>query len=375
MVLYNKDETHPKEKKWGNNMGIFFKKEIGDIMDVFNSLYLLANEETYKERLSAENKPISISIIKYFNHIKDKSLIDIKKVHFYFKEYMDPRHSFALYYLFLERVFDEEDIGVKEVLEVLEKKTEEELLENIHRRLLFHFNKSGKTGPKEDEYNNHKEYLIELIKDCDISSEAKWNMYLIINNPEGYARDFCSEIKGYLTIYSKFQRRMEGTKNKFNQGVEAELKEQGLSFIKAMKLFDDLESYDNIYVSTLMIFYGNIVYDIKGNNLYVNLGLKYKETLDKYRGKSRIDNMVNVMKALGDGSRYEIISLLNEKQLYGQELAEALGLSTATISHHMNLLHTLGIVTIDKVDNKIYYKLNREVLKDFILDIQRDFKL
>ena len=142
-----------------------------------------------------------------------------------------------------------------------------------------------------------------------------------------------------------------------------------------MKLFDDLESYDNIYVSSLMIFYGNIVYDIKGNNLYVNLGLKYKETLDKYRGKSRIDNMVNVMKALGDGSRYEIISLLNEKQLYGQELAEALGLSTATISHHMNLLHTLGIVTIDKVDNKIYYKLNREVLKDFILDIQRDFKL
>ena len=81
------------------------------------------------------------------------------------------------------------------------------------------------------------------------------------------------------------------------------------------------------------------------------------------------------MKAMGDGSRYEILSLLNEKDMYGQELAEAINLSTATISHHMNLLHTLGVVTVEKIDNRMYYKLRREAFKRFIKDFSGDFNL
>jgi DNA-binding transcriptional ArsR family regulator len=50
------------------------------------------------------------------------------------------------------------------------------------------------------------------------------------------------------------------------------------------------------------------------------------------------------LRALGDGTRLRILALLSRRPHYGEELAESLGLTPATISHHVKLLRAAGLV-------------------------------
>jgi len=50
------------------------------------------------------------------------------------------------------------------------------------------------------------------------------------------------------------------------------------------------------------------------------------------------------LRALGDETRLRIVGLLARRPHYGEELAESLGLTPATISHHVKMLRTAGLV-------------------------------
>lgn len=81
------------------------------------------------------------------------------------------------------------------------------------------------------------------------------------------------------------------------------------------------------------------------------------------RGLEKQD-MLNYGKVLSDGSKLEILRLLSQRSYINRELAEALGLSTATISHHMSVLTELGLVRTTISANRVLYDLNRDKLKE-----------
>jgi ArsR family transcriptional regulator len=66
---------------------------------------------------------------------------------------------------------------------------------------------------------------------------------------------------------------------------------------------------------------------------------------------------VRVLKALSDETRLRLLQLLAERPLYGQQLAEALGVSHPTISHHMAQLRIAGLTRTELAEdgNKTYY--------------------
>lgn len=68
------------------------------------------------------------------------------------------------------------------------------------------------------------------------------------------------------------------------------------------------------------------------------------------------------LKAVADKRRMEIIRRLSDRSMYGQEIAQALELTPASVTYHMNFLIPLDIVIADKVDNRIYYSLQADML-------------
>ena len=72
--------------------------------------------------------------------------------------------------------------------------------------------------------------------------------------------------------------------------------------------------------------------------------------------------LLEKLKCLSDKSKYEILKMLNNEPMYGQQIAQKLNLTTATISYHMNALSLNKLVTINKKDNKAYYNINKEEL-------------
>ena len=58
---------------------------------------------------------------------------------------------------------------------------------------------------------------------------------------------------------------------------------------------------------------------------------------------------------MSDGSKFDILLSLMSSPKYNLELAEELNLTAATVSHHMNVLLTYQLVSVEKRDGRVYY--------------------
>ncbi len=67
---------------------------------------------------------------------------------------------------------------------------------------------------------------------------------------------------------------------------------------------------------------------------------------------------------LADPSRLRLITLLARRPHYGQELAVALGMSGATISHHTDLLLNAGVLTVERRAHRTYFILHGAILEE-----------
>ncbi|MGH2516634.1 MAG: ArsR/SmtB family transcription factor, partial [Ktedonobacterales bacterium] len=73
-----------------------------------------------------------------------------------------------------------------------------------------------------------------------------------------------------------------------------------------------------------------------------------------------IERAASLFSLLSDPSRLRLLELLAHRPHYGQELAAALGMSGATISHHVDLLLKAGVLKIERRAHRTYYVLQTE---------------
>jgi DNA-binding transcriptional ArsR family regulator len=78
------------------------------------------------------------------------------------------------------------------------------------------------------------------------------------------------------------------------------------------------------------------------------------------------DIMNEVFKALADPTRRRILDLLKEHDLTAGEIAEQFDMSKPSISNHLKILKSAGLVIDEKKGQFIIYSLNSTVLQDVI---------
>jgi hypothetical protein len=76
----------------------------------------------------------------------------------------------------------------------------------------------------------------------------------------------------------------------------------------------------------------------------------------------QLGKSIAFFKAIGDATRFRIVSLLANGPLHGQAIAGKLGLTAPTITHHLQKLKEVNLVYQRRDKNTIYYHLNRSVL-------------
>ncbi|MGB4389011.1 MAG: metalloregulator ArsR/SmtB family transcription factor, partial [Caldicoprobacterales bacterium] len=98
--------------------------------------------------------------------------------------------------------------------------------------------------------------------------------------------------------------------------------------------------------------------------LLMGVGLLFSELNQlKDRSKYRDKMAKKQLKAISDPTRYEIIRQLSIRPQYVQELADALGLTAATLSHHLATLQQAMLVGVRIEGRRSYYSINEEELK------------
>ncbi len=71
-------------------------------------------------------------------------------------------------------------------------------------------------------------------------------------------------------------------------------------------------------------------------------------------------------KALSDPTRRRILDILRDGARTAGEIGGAFDMTGATVSHHLAVLRTAGLVDQDKRGKYIYYELNMTVLDELV---------
>ncbi|BDG37182.1 DUF2087 domain-containing protein [Saccharococcus caldoxylosilyticus] len=79
----------------------------------------------------------------------------------------------------------------------------------------------------------------------------------------------------------------------------------------------------------------------------------------------QLHRLVTFFKTIGDPTRLRIIKMLSQGPLHGQAIAGKLGLTPATITHHLKKLRDMNIVCERRDGNIIYFYLQPSVVKHY----------
>jgi biotin operon repressor len=79
----------------------------------------------------------------------------------------------------------------------------------------------------------------------------------------------------------------------------------------------------------------------------------------------RLERLAKLFKALADPARLRLLGLLAERPLAGHEIADRLGLTPPTVSHHVRRLSEAGLIAIEKNAQSRIYSLRAETLRDW----------
>ncbi len=171
-----------------------------------------------------------------------------------------------------------------------------------------------------------------------------------------------------------------------------------LHFLTSSLNYDLGSGYEEIIVCHSILNPSNISFSLDNDNIYKNvikIGVLFN---DKFTIETRVNsNHLEVyqnLKLLGDKSKFDILVSIKDTSAYGQELSEKFNLSTSTISHHMTALinarfvlsekfnlststishHMTALINarfvkVEKKNNRIYYSMNKDILENFLNEV------
>jgi DNA-binding transcriptional ArsR family regulator len=213
---------------------------------------------------------------------------------------------------------------------------------------------------------SHEEFvktdtLMSFINQFSLSENEKWKMLLIMQKPLEYYLHFTDLVKKNFPAYKKALEAVKAPVDKLLNKFE-----QHFSKEEAVKqLFQQINVTDEdireltptlITSSSVIIMVNSCFCGLTAENALSELDLSNKD--NRY--------LQLCLKALSDSSKLEILSTLKVSPKYATELAIQLGLTPATVSHHMNVLLTAKLVYIEKSGGKFYYHIDENSIKEVL---------
>lgn len=218
----------------------------------------------------------------------------------------------------------------------------------------------------------------EIKERYKIQEKIKW---LIDDEQLMFVFQNCEDIKAKTIhllntiVKNGFYQKIESIKESADLGIEHINNYLGKDTIdgimekisgKPRKFFAGFREYNIIpsyFVSPRFIRV------FSGDKLYVVFDCRI--TRDKKQ--EILDELSNVLKIIDDKSRLEILKILISNKSYGKAIADIVGISTPTVSHHLDILKQVGLVREEKVRNIKYFYADKEKLKKIIDDLNKYF--
>lgn len=201
--------------------------------------------------------------------------------------------------------------------------------------------------------------LISKLKMEKYSPQVCWNLLLILESPKSYLEQWIQMIQSHIPACEYAQEVLEDTITSLLTNFKQ----------PSSVLLELVESF----VGEELQVWPSLIWSMSFNLLREDLaysGLLMGEVAKILDRKHNPEQVAQGFKVLGDQSKLEILKFLKEGPKYNVEIANKLGVTAATTSHHMNVLVTHGFVKLLKQGNKVYYSLEEERITEAIADLK-----
>lgn len=217
--------------------------------------------------------------------------------------------------------------------------------------------------------------LFPFLEGCQISSRTKWICARLWKEPEVFLDNYRRLMALTTPIVEKHTPAVEELLRSATDRVVRDLHEDPDTFWNQLGMTDRATVEDLIICPLSNNFNGlGLIWDHTRpqSAAFLMVGVlrqRIRELVLRYSDNSEF--LTDRLKSLSDQRRLEILKALKHTSMYGQELAELLKLSPATISHHMSTLVSAGFVSIDRKGSRTSYTLHRQNLKDFLDNLKK----
>ena len=221
-----------------------------------------------------------------------------------------------------------------------------------------------------DNQKQEKRSLLEQLDESGLKDEEKWSILRAVQNAEPMLRKLTQILLPIKNLISDNISTLSPLFHDFTCRWRAYFEKNPFKtyFTKNIGMeLGDIDHY-TLHVYPLLFNSGAIVMNMeeKKNNIYLHIGACLPEGLNVKTMPIESNNMLEGLKALSDKSKLSILAYIRDKESYGQALAKETGLSTATISHHMSALINCGFIKLNRVENRIYYQMDKDRVKRFL---------
>lgn len=326
---------------------------------------VLSYKENYRQIYKDYNFQVSKAAEEALKLINDRVVFDIPGSDILFGNETEAAVTFA------RSRFIPADVTIDSFVDYLMGLSDEE----IKLILLANLNAKGQKKSYEELLPIARDdgKILDFIRETDLPAAIKWEAMEFLRDVQHVMTGFIGLVKKYIPVYKKLLSQHRKLIETFEQEIENGICAEGKAwFSKIVRDSINLDAED-IIVGILFFRSRSLACISAGKKLYVFVGLDYEETVRQFLGEG--DPALIIFKNLSDKTRLHILNLLKEKDLYGQEIAEKVGITLATVSYHMNFLLTSNLVRLEKVGQKGYYSLQKNALRKCVDYLNQNFNL
>lgn len=367
------EKIYQKEACW--QMKFNFKKEASKVLDyiLFPGIYYFLDEQRHFEKdlidvISEEYK----EFVEKTNSLLENYKEEIKK---YYNDDIYSSYDFTniLVHGFPVYDYENEHEYLKSLTEIDQSTFRKKLI-----KTLMSLDDEENTDVTEDETLFTEAKALQYINELKIDSSNKWNLLMMIQNPQDYLKGFINLLEKVQSIFYNYYEKHEEEVIEFGKDLEKRLSKDTEKTFK--EITHDAISYD-FNGSDVCYLYVSSVYPyslrfVTSNQCRIVWGMRMEESFKKLYEirEDKLSERVKIFKALGDKTRYETLKLLASGVSSIKDIAQTLDVSSATISYHVNEFLTSGILNLKlekskKSGYKVDYSKLRQVIDAFIADL------
>lgn len=214
-----------------------------------------------------------------------------------------------------------------------------------------------------------KEEPLPAILHSELSDADKLLLIHILTDGGGWIREFCLLLEEIAGRIAPILSRYEHLYSYLDQLLATQISEEDffrrirLKPLKQASILPVLSTCNTTFVrgkdsggqAGFMIFMG-----------LLHCAVDFSDVSELTR-----EQLCESLKCLSDPTKLSILTILRKKSTYQTDLARQLGLSTATISHHMNKLLQNNFVKYQFIDKKSYYEYQPEQIEIICEQLKR----